>query len=58
MVRLDYAGESTARRALAAEASLPERLAHPLPVRSFGADPDAERPHLVMELVEGRGCLL
>src|SRR5687767_5592558 len=42
-----------ARRTLAAEAHLLERLAHPLLVRSFGAYPEAERPHLVLELVDG-----
>jgi eukaryotic-like serine/threonine-protein kinase len=41
------------RRVLAAEAALLSRLAHPLLVRSFGAELEAERPHLVLEFVEG-----
>jgi serine/threonine protein kinase len=39
--------------ALDAEARLLSRLAHPLLVRSLGAEPGGERPHLVLELVEG-----
>ena len=41
-----------ARRSLAAEAALLERLAHPFLVRAFGVAA-GERPHLVLELVEG-----
>jgi eukaryotic-like serine/threonine-protein kinase len=52
MVRPDQIG-AAARGTLAAEAQLLERLAHPLLVRSFGAYPQAERPHLVLELVDG-----
>ena len=53
VVRPNLVGDGPARHALAAEATLLERLAHPLLVRSFGTAPDAERPHLVLELVEG-----
>ena len=49
-------GESerkSSRRVLRAEAELLSRLSHPLLVRSFGAELEGERPHLVLELVEG-----
>jgi serine/threonine protein kinase len=52
LVRPDQIG-GPARRTLAAEGRLHGRLAHPLLVRSFGAYPHADRPHLVLELVEG-----
>lgn len=38
---------------LAAEAALLDRLAHPGLVRKFGGVLEGERPHLVLELVEG-----
>ncbi len=44
---------ASSRRVLAAEARLLARLAHPLLVRSFGSEPEAPRPHLVLEFVEG-----
>jgi eukaryotic-like serine/threonine-protein kinase len=53
LLRPDQAGDPAARRAMEAEARMLGRLAHPLLVRSFGADLDGERPHLVLELVEG-----
>jgi eukaryotic-like serine/threonine-protein kinase len=53
LVRPDQVDDDRARAALAHEARLLERLAHPLLVRSFGASTDGERPHLVLEFVEG-----
>jgi serine/threonine protein kinase len=53
LLRPDQADDPAARRALEAEARLLDRLAHPLLVRSFGAGPAGERPHLLLEYVEG-----
>jgi serine/threonine protein kinase len=53
LLRPGQAGDPGARQVLAAEAGMLERLAHPLLVRSFGAEADGERPHLVLEFVEG-----
>jgi serine/threonine protein kinase len=53
LIRPEQAGEAAVRRALAAEARMLASLAHPLLVRSFGAEPAAERPHLVLEFIEG-----
>ena len=53
VVRPDQTGDAVARRTLAREAAMLNRLAHPLLVRSFGSDPDGPRPHLVLEFVEG-----
>jgi eukaryotic-like serine/threonine-protein kinase len=53
VVRPDQLREGPARRTLEAEARLISRLAHPLLVRSFGVYPQAERPHVVLELVDG-----
>jgi eukaryotic-like serine/threonine-protein kinase len=53
LLRPGLADDSGARRALAAEASLLERLSHPLLVRSFGSEGEGVRPHLVLEYVDG-----
>jgi serine/threonine protein kinase len=53
LLRPDQAGDPAALRALEAEARMLGRLAHPMLVRAFGAELDGERPHLVLELVEG-----
>jgi len=53
LLRPDQAEDPAARRVLETEARMLARLAHPLLVRSFGAELAAERPHLVLELVEG-----
>jgi serine/threonine protein kinase len=53
LLRPDQADDPGARRVLASEARMLERLAHPLLVRSFGAEAAGERPHLVLEFVEG-----
>jgi eukaryotic-like serine/threonine-protein kinase len=53
LLRPDEADDPGARRTLEAEARMLARLAHPLLVRSFGAEPAGERPQLVLEFVEG-----
>jgi len=53
LLRPDQAEDPVARRVLAQEAAMLERLAHPLLVRSFGAEPDGRHPHLVLEFVDG-----
>jgi eukaryotic-like serine/threonine-protein kinase len=53
LLRPDQADDPAARRVLEAEARMLGRLAHPLLVRSFGAQPAGERPQLVLEFVEG-----
>jgi eukaryotic-like serine/threonine-protein kinase len=53
LIRPDQAGDPSARRTLAREAAMLGRLAHPLVVRSFASDAEGERPHLVLEFVEG-----
>jgi eukaryotic-like serine/threonine-protein kinase len=53
LIRPDQAGDASARRTLAREGSMLSSLAHPLLVRSFGSEATGERPHLVLEFVEG-----
>jgi serine/threonine protein kinase len=53
LLRPDEADDPAARRTLEAEARMLARLAHPLLVRSFGAEPAGKRPQLVLEFVEG-----
>ena len=53
LLRPAEAGNAQANAALAREAQLLDRLAHPHLVRSFGASLEGERPHLILELVEG-----
>jgi eukaryotic-like serine/threonine-protein kinase len=53
LIRPDQADDPAARRTLAREAAMVTRLAHPLLVRSFGAEVEDERPHVVLEFVEG-----
>jgi eukaryotic-like serine/threonine-protein kinase len=53
LLRPDQAGQPAAVRVLRAEAAMLSRLSHPLLVRSFGAEPEGEHPHLVLEFVEG-----
>jgi eukaryotic-like serine/threonine-protein kinase len=53
LIRPDQTADASARRTLAREAAMLGRLAHPLLVRSFGADAYGPRPHLVLEFVEG-----
>jgi eukaryotic-like serine/threonine-protein kinase len=47
---LDHAGTLAGLRG---EARMLARLAHPMLLRSFGGELDGERPHVVLELVEG-----
>jgi eukaryotic-like serine/threonine-protein kinase len=53
VIRPDQTDDPVARRTLAREAAMLDRLAHPLLVRSFGSDAGGDRPHLVLEFVEG-----
>jgi serine/threonine protein kinase len=53
LVRPDQVADPDALGALAAEAALLGRLAHPMLVRAFGAVLDGARPHLVLELIDG-----
>jgi serine/threonine protein kinase len=53
IVRPDLVADPATRRALEAESLALERLRHPSLVRSFDALLDGERPHLLLELVEG-----
>jgi eukaryotic-like serine/threonine-protein kinase len=52
-LRPDQAARPGARAALTAEAALLAELAHPLLLRSFGAELDGARPHVVLEYIEG-----
>lgn len=45
--------DARARDAIASEAAALERLQHPVLVRSFGAVLDGDRPHLILEYLEG-----
>ena len=53
MVRPHVADDAHALAGLAAEAAMVDRLAHPVVVRGFGAELDGDRPHLVLEHIEG-----
>ena len=53
ILRPDQVDDPDALAALAAEARLLERLRHPVIVRSFDAILDGERPHIVLEHLEG-----
>jgi serine/threonine protein kinase len=53
VLRPSRAGDVEARRGLAGEAALLERLRHPVVVRSLGAVLDGPRPHVLLEHLEG-----
>jgi serine/threonine protein kinase len=53
MLRPHLVDEANARAALAAEAEALEELQHPVLVRSFGAVLDGDRPHLILEFLDG-----
>ena len=53
LLRPDQVADHDALRGLAGEAALLSQLAHPLLVRGFGAALDGERPHLVLEFIDG-----
>jgi serine/threonine protein kinase len=54
VMRPDYIESASSRRALEREADVVASLDHPLIVRGFGAELDVERPHLLLEHLEGR----
>lgn len=53
LVRRDKVEDPDALRALRAEADALQRLAHPMLVRSFGSVLEGDRPHLILEHLEG-----
>ena len=53
VLRPDRTEDPGALAGLRGEAALLERLAHPLLVRGFGAGLEGERPHVVLEFIEG-----
>jgi len=53
VVRPDLVTESATLRGLRREVEMLHRLAHPVIVRSFDAQPEGERPHLVLEHLDG-----
>jgi serine/threonine protein kinase len=53
MLRPHLTGDSRALAALAREAAMVDRLAHPVVVRGFEAELEGERPHLVLEHIDG-----
>jgi eukaryotic-like serine/threonine-protein kinase len=53
LLRPDQTDHPGSRRGLHTEAALLSRLSHPLLVRAFGAELGTNRPHLVLEFVEG-----
>lgn len=53
IVRPDLVADGAALDALRSEADALQRLAHPMLLRSFGTVLDGERPHVVLELIEG-----
>ncbi len=50
---LELVGDGAAMKAMAEEAALLDRLAHPILLRSFAAQLEGERPHLLLEHIEG-----
>jgi eukaryotic-like serine/threonine-protein kinase len=53
VLRPNLVAEPGARAAIAAEAAALDALQHPVLVRSFGAVLDGDRPHLVLEFLDG-----
>ena len=53
LLRPNLVNSESALRTLAAEASATSILNHPVLLRSFGAQLDGPRPHLVLEFLEG-----
>lgn len=53
IVRPDQTGNDKSVRDLKREADTVDNLAHPMLVRSFGVSLNGERPHLVLEHIEG-----
>jgi eukaryotic-like serine/threonine-protein kinase len=52
-VRPDLTADEGALNGLAGEAAMLRRLAHPMLLRSFGEELAGDRPHLVLEFIEG-----
>lgn len=53
LLRPHLVDDERERRNLMREVQILERLAHPVIVRSFGYDLDAQRPHVILEHLEG-----
>lgn len=53
VLRPSMVDDPRARNAITAEAALLRRLQHPVIARSYGTFTDTERPHLVLEYVDG-----
>ena len=53
MVRPHLTGDPHTLTGLAAEAAMVERLRHPVVVRGFGAELAGDRPHLILEHIDG-----
>jgi len=53
VVRPDLVDDPSTRRGLAREAAMLARLSHPVIVRSFDADLEGDRPHIVLEHLDG-----
>lgn len=53
VVRPGLVGDESTLRGLAGEIEMLERLSHPVLVRSFGSDLEGERPHVLLEHLEG-----
>jgi eukaryotic-like serine/threonine-protein kinase len=53
VVRPEQVADPHALEGIRREATMLRRLAHPMLLRSFGAQVDGDRPHLVLEHIEG-----
>jgi eukaryotic-like serine/threonine-protein kinase len=53
ILRPPLAADDHARATIASEARMLSRVSHPVVVRSFGAELDGGRPHLVLEFLDG-----
>jgi len=53
VLRPDQVADRSALRGLRREAEILGSLSHPVIARLFGAEPEGERPHLLLEFVEG-----
>jgi serine/threonine-protein kinase len=53
VVRPEQVADSHALEGIRREAAMLRRLAHPMLLRSFGAQLEGDRPHLVLEHIEG-----
>ena len=53
VVRPDQVQDEVTLAGLRGEVAMLDRLAHPMLLRSFGADLEGPRPHVVLELIDG-----